>query len=125
MRDMKELQVSLNQTQKVRLQTAIQQLEKLTARLSNSADASVTVAETIPGNHEEGVLKGHGTSEVDGEIVATLCGIVEKVNKLVYVRTLRARYKPETGDIIVGRVIEYGRAQESGLQQDEGWEDSR
>ncbi|KAI3890504.1 hypothetical protein MKX03_025046 [Papaver bracteatum] len=106
MRDMKELQVSLNQTQKVRLQTAIQQLEKFTARVSSSADASVTVAETISVNHEEGVLKGHGTSEVDGEIVATLCGVVEKVNKLVYVRTLRARYKPETGDIIVGRVIE-------------------
>jgi hypothetical protein len=25
-------------------------------------------------------------------VVATLCGVVERVNKLVYVRTLRARY---------------------------------
>ncbi|KAI3882176.1 hypothetical protein MKX03_026986 [Papaver bracteatum] len=106
MRDMRELQVSLSQTQKVRLQTAIEQLEKLTSRVSSSANASVTVSDTIPVNHEEGVLKGHGTSEVDGDIVATLCGVVERVNKLVYVRTLRARYKPETGDIIVGRVIE-------------------
>ncbi|XP_008791547.1 exosome complex component RRP4 homolog isoform X2 [Phoenix dactylifera] len=49
---------------------------------------------------------GHGTSELDGQVVATLCGVVERVNKLVYVRSLRARYKPEVGDIIVGRVIE-------------------
>lgn len=69
--------------------------------------------------------------------MATVCGVIERVNKLVYVRTLRARllaiylseflnhpkmillelklnagsqnwcrYKPEVGDIIVGRVIE-------------------
>jgi len=36
--------------------------------------------------------RGHGTSDQDGEVVATLCGVVERVNKLVYVRTLRARY---------------------------------
>ncbi|XP_056170413.1 exosome complex component RRP4 homolog isoform X3 [Syzygium oleosum] len=35
-----------------------------------------------------------------------VCGVVERVNKLVYVCTLRAIYKPEVGDIIVGRVIE-------------------
>nr|XP_043636639.1 exosome complex component RRP4 homolog isoform X2 [Erigeron canadensis] len=49
---------------------------------------------------------GHGTTELEGEVVATVCGVIERVNKLVYVRTLRARYKPEVGDIIVGRVIE-------------------
>jgi hypothetical protein len=36
--------------------------------------------------------RGHGTSDQDGEVVATLCGVVERINKLVYVRTLRARY---------------------------------
>lgn len=41
--------------------------------------------------------------------MATLCGVVERVNKLVYVRALRARYKPETGDIVVGRVMEVGQ----------------
>ncbi|OVA20105.1 Exosome complex RNA-binding protein 1/RRP40/RRP4 [Macleaya cordata] len=106
MREMRDLQVSLNQTQKIRLERALEQLQKLSAKASSSANASVTVADTIPVNHEEGVLKGHGTSEIEGEVVATLCGVVERVNKLVYVRTLRARYKPETGDIIVGRVIE-------------------
>ncbi|KAK1291694.1 hypothetical protein QJS10_CPB17g01951 [Acorus calamus] len=105
---MRELQVGLNQTQKVRLQSALKQLEELSSRVSNSSTASVTVADTIPVNLEDGVLKGHGTTEYNGEVVATLCGVVERVNKLVYVRTLRARYlyKPEIGDIIVGRVIE-------------------
>ncbi|CBI32318.3 unnamed protein product, partial [Vitis vinifera] len=101
---MRGFQLSLNQTQKLRLQRALEQLESLSSK-SNS-NASVAVADTIPVNYEDGVLKGHGTLDLDGEVVATLCGVVERVNKLVYIRTLRARYKPETGDIIVGRVTE-------------------
>ena len=37
------------------------------------------------------IYRGHGTTETEGQVVATLCGIVERVNKLVYVRTHRAR----------------------------------
>lgn len=37
-------------------------------------------------------FRGHGTTEFNGEVVATVCGVVERVNKLVYVRSLRARY---------------------------------
>lgn len=37
--------------------------------------------------------RGHGTMELDGEVVATLCGVVERVNKLVYVRPHRARFE--------------------------------
>jgi exosome complex component RRP4 len=51
----------------------------------------VTIADSIPVNHEDGVLKGHGTADLEGEVVATLCGVVERVNKLVYVRALRSR----------------------------------
>lgn len=32
--------------------------------------------------------RGHGTSEFNDEMVATVCCVVERVNKLVYVRTL-------------------------------------
>ncbi|KAM7251352.1 hypothetical protein ACFE04_023235 [Oxalis oulophora] len=103
MRDAVE-QLPLNQTQKLRLQNALQKLESLSSKANSNT--SVTVADSIPVNHEDGVLKGHGTSELNGEVVATICGVVERVNKLVYVRGLRARYKPEVGDIIVGRVIE-------------------
>ncbi|XP_076904495.1 exosome complex component RRP4 homolog [Bidens hawaiensis] len=96
MRGMEEL--PLNQTQKVRLQRALESL--------SAGTNSVTVADTIPVNQEDAILKGHGTTVLDGEVVATVCGVIERVNKLVYVRTLRARYKPEVGDVVVGRVIE-------------------
>ena len=43
---------------------------------------------------------------VDGRLLATVCGTVERVNKLVSVRPLRSRYNPETGDVVLGRVTE-------------------
>ena len=57
---------------------------------------------------EDGFLRGHGTQVVDdgGRLVATVCGTVERVNKLVSVRPLRSRYVPETGDVVLGRVTE-------------------
>lgn len=96
--------MSLNKGQKLRLDRALERLESLSSKANS--DASVTVADNISVDYEDAILKGHGTAEMDGRVVATLCGVVERVNKLVYVRTLRARYKPEVGDIIVGRVIE-------------------
>lgn len=42
------------------------------------------------------VVRGHGTAESDGQLVATVCGVVERVNKLVYVRPFRARYSLES-----------------------------
>ncbi|XP_058757846.1 exosome complex component RRP4 homolog [Vicia villosa] len=101
---MRGIQLQLSQTQKLRLQKALEQLESLSSKVNS--DASVTIADSIPVNHEDGVLKGHGTADLDGEVVATLCGVVERVNKLVYVRALRSRYKPEVGDIVIGRVVE-------------------
>ncbi|KAK4418232.1 Exosome complex component RRP4 [Sesamum alatum] len=101
---MRGLQLSLNKGQKLRLERAFEQLDSLSSKANS--DASVTVADDISVDYEDAILKGHGTAEMDGRVVATLCGVVERVNKLVYVRTLRARYKPEVGDIIVGRVIE-------------------
>ncbi|KAK4482250.1 hypothetical protein RD792_009401 [Penstemon davidsonii] len=101
---MRGVQLSLNKGQNLRLERALDKLESLSSKANS--DASVTVADDISVNYEDAILKGHGTTELDGRVVATLCGVVERVNKLVYVRALRARYKPEIGDIIVGRVIE-------------------
>ncbi|KAL2932028.1 Exosome complex component RRP4-like protein, partial [Bienertia sinuspersici] len=101
---MRDIELSLNQTQKIRLQRSLDKLQSLSS--TSNCNSSVTVADTIPVNYEDGVLKGHGTSELEGEVIATVCGVVERVNKLVYVRSLRSRYKPETGDIIVGRIVE-------------------
>ncbi|KAK7285410.1 hypothetical protein RJT34_20180 [Clitoria ternatea] len=101
---MREIQLPLSKTQKVRLQKALEKLESLSSKVNS--DASVTIADSISVNHEDSVLKGHGTADLNGEVVATVCGIVERVNKLVYVRALRSRYKPEVGDIVIGRVVE-------------------
>lgn len=39
-------------------------------------------------------------------LVASVAGIVEKVNKLVSVRSLKARYQGEIGDVVVGRITD-------------------
>lgn len=102
---MRELQLNLNQTQKIRLDKSLQIIKSLSS-ITNS-DASVAVADTIPVNLEDNILKGHGTYDLGGELLATQCGVVERVNALVRIRPLKSRYiRPEIGDIVVGRVIE-------------------
>eukprot|EP00931_Biecheleriopsis_adriatica_P055927 TRINITY_DN33156_c0_g1_i1.p1 TRINITY_DN33156_c0_g1~~TRINITY_DN33156_c0_g1_i1.p1 ORF type:complete len:339 (+),score=78.90 TRINITY_DN33156_c0_g1_i1:93-1109(+) len=56
---------------------------------------------------EPGALRGRGVVErSDGKLVATTCGVVEHVNKLLYVRPLKHRYAGSVGDVVVGRVVE-------------------
>jgi len=55
---------------------------------------------------ESGFLRGHGTYEQEGVLYASICGIVERVNKLVAVKPLQSRYQPEVGDVVVGRIAE-------------------
>jgi len=72
-----------------------------------SLEPVVTPGEPIPA--EPGCLRGHGTLMLDdGTLVATVAGVVERVNKLVSVRPLRARYHGEVGDVVVGRISEVG-----------------
>lgn len=54
------------------------------------------------------IYRGHGTyiAPSSTDIVATVAGTVQKTNKLLSVRPLRARYTPEIGDLVVGRIIE-------------------
>ena len=61
-------------------------------------------------------LRGHGTFIRRGQVVASISGIVEWMDKLVTVRPLGTRYVAATaaiGDIVVGRVTEVvlGRGQ--------------
>ena len=57
---------------------------------------------------QDAFLRGKGTlvSSNDGQLVASVCGVVERVNKLVTVRPLRSRYTAHAGDVVVGRVVE-------------------
>ena len=75
----------------------------------SSSMAIVTPGEPIPA--EPGFLRGHGTlvRRHDGALIATVAGVVERVNKLVSVRPLRSRYVGEVGDVVVGRVLEVGQ----------------
>eukprot|EP00740_Mantoniella_antarctica_P023538 CAMPEP_0198696882 /NCGR_PEP_ID=MMETSP1468-20131203/314437_1 /TAXON_ID=1461545 /ORGANISM="Mantoniella sp, Strain CCMP1436" /LENGTH=236 /DNA_ID=CAMNT_0044453357 /DNA_START=85 /DNA_END=792 /DNA_ORIENTATION=+ len=87
-------------------------LRRASASLRNAPGMPSVAVFVAPGDTIEGVdmddgfLRGHGTAVVDGCLMATVCGTVERVNKLVSVRPLRTRYTPETGDVVLGRVTE-------------------
>ncbi|MCO5555850.1 hypothetical protein L7F22_009395 [Adiantum nelumboides] len=57
-------------------------------------------------------MRGHGAylssaSISDGAaplIRSSLCGVVRKTNKLISVNSLKTRYAPEVGDLVVGRI---------------------
>ena len=54
-------------------------------------------------------MRGHGTYTTDQDntkLLASVGGVVERINKLVCVRPLKTRYNGEVGDIIVGRIKE-------------------
>lgn len=53
----------------------------------------------------EGFLRGHGTFLDGDNILASIAGVVETVNKFVMVRALKSRYQGEVGDVVVGRVV--------------------
>lgn len=52
--------------------------------------------------------RGHGTyaPPQTPSIVASVAGTLQKTNKLLSIRPLRARYSPEIGDLVVGRIVE-------------------
>jgi len=52
------------------------------------------------------IAVGGGSGGGGSSIVATVAGTVQKVNKLLSVKPLRARYAPEIGDLVVGRITE-------------------
>ncbi|CCH58108.1 hypothetical protein TBLA_0A03080 [Henningerozyma blattae CBS 6284] len=53
-------------------------------------------------------MRGHGTYYLSNMTYSSVAGAVSKVNRLLSVLPLKARYSPETGDHIVGRITEVG-----------------
>ncbi|XP_019849816.1 PREDICTED: exosome complex component RRP4-like [Amphimedon queenslandica] len=53
-----------------------------------------------------GFMRGHGTYESDGKLLASVAGVVERVNRLLCVHPLKSKYNGEIGDVVVGRIIE-------------------
>ncbi|KAH6842532.1 hypothetical protein B0I37DRAFT_382128 [Chaetomium sp. MPI-CAGE-AT-0009] len=85
-----------------------------TSRSATAATASiVTPGEQITDDPQW--MRGHGTyvagtaagaAVAAGAIVSSVAGTVTRTNKLLSVRPLRARYTPEVGDLVVGRIVE-------------------
>lgn len=50
-------------------------------------------------------MRGHGTYYLDEHTYTSTAGVVSKVNKLLSVIPFNGRYRPETGDHVVGRII--------------------
>eukprot|EP00698_Gefionella_okellyi_P020345 TRINITY_DN6365_c0_g1_i1.p1 TRINITY_DN6365_c0_g1~~TRINITY_DN6365_c0_g1_i1.p1 ORF type:complete len:317 (-),score=49.11 TRINITY_DN6365_c0_g1_i1:30-980(-) len=65
----------------------------------------VTPGEVI--TSDTSFLRGHGTYVgPSGQLIASVAGVVERVNKLITVKPLKSRYVGEVGDVIIGRVVE-------------------
>lgn len=89
-------------------------IKMATGRSSASHSDIVTPGEVITTNPQW--MRGHGTytsaqdannDDDDGTaIVSSLAGVISRTNKLLSVRPLRARYTPEVGDLVVGRIVE-------------------
>ena len=69
----------------------------------------------VPGDYiGEGYVAGHGTYVGTAEdeegvvkkvIYASLAGVVHHIDRVICVRPLRSHYRPDIGDVIVGRVV--------------------
>jgi exosome complex component RRP4 len=69
-----------------------------------------SVPGTVITNTEDGFLRGHGTQLVDSEeggtvLSSTVAGVVHRVNKLLSVKPVKARFIGEVGDLVIGRII--------------------
>lgn len=64
----------------------------------------------IPGDSvttNPGFMRGHGTFvNSDAELISSVAGRVVQINKLISVHAPRAKFVGETGDVVVGRIIE-------------------
>ncbi|KAG8704839.1 exosome non-catalytic core subunit rrp4 [Ceratobasidium sp. 395] len=64
---------------------------------------------TSPGEmitSSQSFMRGHGTFVEGEQVIASVAGTVERVNKLVSVKPVKSRYTPEVGDLVVGRISE-------------------
>jgi exosome complex component RRP4 len=70
-----------------------------------TARSIVTPGETITSDPQW--MRGHGTYVASDStaIISTVAGHLHKTNKLLSVQPLRARYTPEIGDLVVGRIV--------------------
>jgi exosome complex component RRP4 len=62
----------------------------------------------VPGDYiGEGFVAGHGTyvSDTTQEIFASIAGVVHMQDRVICVKPVRSHYRPDVGDVVVGRVV--------------------
>ncbi|KAL8659476.1 MAG: hypothetical protein Q9202_007112 [Teloschistes flavicans] len=77
-----------------------------TAAVTKGAKAGIiTPGEVV--TEDSQWMRGHGTTASPGSsaILATVAGTLLRTNKLLSIQPLRARYNPEIGDLVVGRIV--------------------
>ncbi|CEL62016.1 exosome complex component RRP4 [Rhizoctonia solani AG-1 IB] len=72
--------------------------------LNSTASRLTSPGEPITSS--QAFMRGHGTFVEDEQVIASVAGTVERVNKLVSVKPVKSRYTPEVGDLVVGRITE-------------------
>ncbi|KAK4239928.1 hypothetical protein C8A03DRAFT_42470 [Achaetomium macrosporum] len=81
-------------------------------RITNTTSSSASGGDIVtPGElitDDPQWMRGHGTYVTPGtpSIISSVAGTISRTNKLLSVRPLRARYTPEVGDLVVGRIVE-------------------
>jgi len=72
---------------------------------SSTSKSIVTPGEPITSDPQW--MRGHGTyvHPSSTTIISTVAGTLHKTNKLLSVQALRARYQPEIGDLVIGRIV--------------------
>ena len=92
---------------------------KLSSNNNNNNKPSISRREiVVPGDpitSEPQWMRGHGTtttlSPSASLITATLAGPITPTNKLLSVLPMRARYTPEVGDLVLGRIVSVEKSQ--------------
>ncbi|KAF2022402.1 hypothetical protein BU24DRAFT_418037 [Aaosphaeria arxii CBS 175.79] len=72
---------------------------------TSSKNAIITPGQAITDDPQW--MRGHGTyiPPSSTTITSTVAGTLHKTNKLLSVQPLRARYQPEIGDLVIGRIV--------------------
>ena len=74
--------------------------------MEQTIDQSTLSRIVVPGDFiDEGFIAGHGTYELEGKIFASLAGVVHRIDRVIQVKALKTSYKPDIGDVIVGRIV--------------------
>ncbi|KAF8757822.1 Exosome complex exonuclease RRP4 N-terminal region [Rhizoctonia solani] len=66
--------------------------------LNSTASRLTSPGEPITSS--QAFMRGHGTFVEDEQVIASVAGTVERVNKLVSVKPVKSRYTPEVGDLV-------------------------